>query len=861
MKPRPQSMTIEYVGTRAYISDEWFNSKKKYRTVFERHEIDKINIEIELFNLLYQKEEQNIYVRISLIEMVNNQEEVIGKVEYKQEIGKEDKFIYLRHRIEEIGVMRTHIPEKKCEVYVNDKLEGTLLFYINDVGQLTHKYNPYFDIVEIRLFNGNEIDDINKITPLKVFKRDAIQYMYVDLVVKNKVSQLCYLEFSYRYMDKNGFIKGEAGIIEKLTPQNGEIVHFYTGWGRSEASSEIYPQDIYFVDILLLGQIIARVQAVIADEEIVGNAFYWLGNPFIIFASSVLPKAGRISMKDDVSVQPVLDKLNSMIGLNELKSQINELLAFIKYLNLEKKMGIVRNETLNLHTVLMGNSGVGKSSIVKLLGEIFAAMGLLSNGQVIEVSRSDLVAEYIGQTAPQTRKFIEKARGGILFVKEAHDLYRGPYSNDYGIEAIEVLIHEMMDGSGDIVIVFGGYKDEMENFLSSNRALKSCFGYYFTIPDYTPDQLMQILIRKANELNLIISNEAQVEFEKIILNKYRDRDKTFGNARFAINLLQDARMNMAKRIMNDPHLEELNAEKLSTIEKIDVLEIINNQRFNEKLYLRIDEPMLELALTELNNLVGLQKVKKEINELVKLTRFYNERGKPFHKALSLHYVFAGNPGTGKTTVARLLGNIFRALGVLEKGHLVEVDRSELVAGYIGQTAIKTEELIHSAINGILFIDEAYSLTSSSENDFGKEAIEVLVKEMEDHRNELSIIVAGYPDLMNKFIHSNPGLKSRFTRVLYFDDYSEQELVEIAKIMLKEEDLIMTQEAEQSLLLLIREIPRGKSFGNARDVRKIVDLIIKKHNLRVAEIPVSHRTEEDVYHVREIDIPFIEEISL
>jgi SpoVK/Ycf46/Vps4 family AAA+-type ATPase len=159
----------------------------------------------------------------------------------------------------------------------------------------------------------------------------------------------------------------------------------------------------------------------------------------------------------------------------------------------------------------------------------------------------------------------------------------------------------------------------------------------------------------------------------------------------------------------------------------------------------------------MNRLIGLSSVKKEINEMVKLVRYYHEIGKPVNKAFSLHYIFTGNPGTGKTTVARILGDIFRALGLLEKGHVVEVDRSEMVAGYVGQTAIKAEKVILSALGGILFIDEAYSLAFNKDgNDFGKEAIEVLLKEMEDHRNKLSVIVAGYPKPMVDFINANPG---------------------------------------------------------------------------------------------------------
>lgn len=867
MKSSLNEKGIEFIEARTYITKEWFNGQKKYRKVFAIDEIELIYLEIKLFNLLYGKEDQEFEVEIIYKEQDEDQEyeNIVDTLKFMAKASKSEKYKYIYNEISEIvdmELINTRIPEKKFEIFINGELAGLVNFYINNIdhSELTNVLNPYFDILEVRVFHGNDIDNISKVKPLSIVKRDTIEYLYVDLVVKNKVTFTCYVELLFRYMDIHGYIKGEASIVEKLSTNDGEIVHFFTGWGKNEPSVDTYPQDKYYIDILFMSQIIARVEALIGDEEMEGNSRYWIGNPFTTFTSSIQGTVGSKDMACNSSVDVVLAKLNTLVGLEELKKQIHELLSFLKYVEVRKKKGIYENERLNLHTVLMGNAGVGKTTIARLFGELFASMGILSKGHVIEVTRTDLIAEYVGQTGPKVKGVIDKASGGILFIDEAHALYKRESSSDYGVEAIEVLIKEMMEGSNNLVVIMGGYPNEMKEFLSYHPALKSCFGYFFTIPDYTPEQLMQILLNKAKEVNLSITSEAKEEFEKIIINKYRDRDKTFGNARLAINLLNDAKMNMAKRLMNLTNPDELEIEKLSLIEKEDVIEIVRKSEVEKKLSLKIDEPLLEMALVELNNLIGLKSVKKEINELVKLTRYYNEIGKSFHKALSLHYVFAGNPGTGKTTVARLLGDIFRALGVLEKGHVVEVDRSELVAGYVGQTAIKTEKVIHSAINGILFIDEAYSLNPTSDEDFGKEAIEVLVKEMEDHRNELSVIVAGYTDLMREFINSNPGLKSRFTKILYFEDYSDEELVDIAKVMLKEEELMLVDEAERKLLELIKIFPRDKNFGNARTVRKIVDLIIKKHNLHVAEIPMTERTDYDIHFVKEAHIPQMVDVT-
>ena len=265
---------------------------------------------------------------------------------------------------------------------------------------------------------------------------------------------------------------------------------------------------------------------------------------------------------------------------------------------------------------------------------------------------------------------------------------------------------------------------------------------------------------------------------------------------------------------------------------------------------------MEDLQAELDGYIGLEAVKKEVKNLINMVRVYQmrrENGLPTTD-LSLHMVFSGNPGTGKTTVARLMARIYHALGILSKGQLVEVDRSGLVAGYVGQTALKTAKVIEQALGGVLFIDEAYALNGRSENDFGQEAIDTILKAMEDHRDDLVVIVAGYTDLMDKFIHSNPGLESRFNRFLLFEDYTVDEMMGIFKMRCGK-GYVLAPDAEPLVRDYIAEESADGSFGNGRGVRNIFEHILVAQNNRLAKMDSVTRddlmtlTVDDVLHAR------------
>ncbi len=263
---------------------------------------------------------------------------------------------------------------------------------------------------------------------------------------------------------------------------------------------------------------------------------------------------------------------------------------------------------------------------------------------------------------------------------------------------------------------------------------------------------------------------------------------------------------------------------------------------------------MEDLQAELDSYIGLEAVKKEVKNLINLVTVYQMREKNGLPTggLSLHMVFSGNPGTGKTTIARLMARIYHALGILSKGQLVEVDRSGLVAGYVGQTALKTGKAVEKALGGVLFVDEAYALNGRSDNDFGQEAIDTLLKAMEDHRKDLVVIVAGYDGLMDTFIHSNPGLESRFNRFLHFEDYTSDQLLEIFKMQCQKGCYELADgAAERVREILESESANQVSFGNARGVRNIFEKILVAQANRLAGM--ENVTKEDLMRLTREDL--------
>ncbi len=836
---RGSMKNYKFKTLKIFASDEWLaNRTREYRTVYDKSELTYVSAELAFYNKLFDESDWEANVRIrAFSHLAGGEKKEISNQEEKRKVRLDENVVYVNKG------WGTAIPgtfwaegEYSWEAYIDEELVGTKNFFVESVGQVTLGSNPYFDLKSIRFFTGdyNAVNNDQKVY-LRTIDKNETQYLYIEFTAINKLMKAWNCEIVFNWYNAAGLLKAR---IERFRKVKGEVadepIIFNEGWGNDTPGT--WKDSNYRLEITFMDCVIAILHVKTGDEDVEGEVDIEYV-PHAHIASSATPAVPEESLEMQVM------KLDELVGLEELKKEITDHISYLNFIKIRKERGFNDTDTINLHSVFVGNPGTGKTTVVKRLGQIYKSMGLLSKGHVKEVDRSHLIGEYIGQTAPKVKKVLEEAKGGILFIDEAYALSReGDDAKDFGKEAIEVLIKEMSDGSKDLAVMFAGYPKEMDNFLKSNPGLKSRIGNYFHFEDFTPDELHAIANRAAIDRHVVLTEDANNYLGEQLMEGFRNRDRTFGNARYAISLIEEAKMNLGLRMMKRTDIKDVSKETLSTIEKEDI-ELVFKQRDKKKYHITINEKLLQSAMDELNALVGIDSIKNEINELVKLIRFYNDIGKDVLNKFSLHTVFLGNPGTGKTTVARIMGKIFKALGLLERGHMIELDKQGLVAGYVGQTAIKTDEKIRDAKGGVLFIDEAYALSEG--NDFGREAIETLLKRMEDMRGDFAVIAAGYTEPMNRFLESNPGLKSRFDRIYTFNDYSTEELFKIAVNLFRTEKVRLDDEAYNYLQTYITHVHniRDKYFGNAREIRKMVQDIIQYQNLRLAGIPKAERTTE------------------
>lgn len=520
------------------------------------------------------------------------------------------------------------------------------------------------------------------------------------------------------------------------------------------------------------------------------------------------------------------EELAAIIGLENVKDFVRTQYHVILAREKRKKASLKVDTTQSLNMIFSGNPGTGKTTMARVVANMFHSMGLLKSGHLVETDKSGLIAEYVGQTAKKTEEVFKSALGGVLFIDEAYAITND--GSSYGQECIDILVKLIEDYRGEILVILAGYSKEMNDFMKANSGLESRFPLKIDFPDYSAEELFEIGKNMISKKGFSLSEDAILAFKEAVYDLKRHSTATSGNGRMVRNYIDEIIRNQSSRIA----LSEVSTEEMTVI----IAKDIEAQSPVENTY------NLE---AELSKVVGLESVKNYIRSLNARLMVQEQRKKHGLKVSTtqtLHMIFMGNPGTGKTMMARTVANVLFNMGIISTNKLVETDRSGLVAGYIGQTAIKTREVIESALNGVLFIDEAYALAQGGNNDFGQEAIDTLVKMMDDNRDRLVVILAGYYDDMHNFLNKNAGLQSRFPNIIEFEDYSTDELFSIAERMYKEQGYILSSEAIELLGEIFEEGKKQPQFGNGRYVRNIFEKSLNNQAMRLSRSSTIGKAE-------------------
>lgn len=649
-------------------------------------------------------------------------------------------------------------------------------------------------------------------------------------------------EFELRLYDETGRIIASQIQLAGTYENQGQS-YISLMWEMGGGKKDFWGKGNYLVEVLFMDETVISAPFEVGSRD----------TESIYGREAIQPRthiAGKKIIKSE-SIENPLHELNEMIGLTGVKQKISNYCNLMRLEQQRNRKGLPA-QLHPLHAAFIGNPGTGKTTVARLLGKILKDMGMLSKGHVVYEERSTLIGQFYGSEDEKTLAALKRAQGGILFIDEAYSLYKPEDPKDPGVNVLQTLLTALADESNrDWMLLLAGYPAPMKNLLNCNPGLESRIPetnrYYFD--DYNMDELMQIADLYCKRKCYRLTTEARKALQMVVRRAYSLRDETFGNGRYINSLLsEEVLQNMARRVNGIP---SPTVEQLMTIEKEDIPGIRQGD--------------YKKSLAKLNRMVGLTHLKKSIGEhlnFVNMVRLRAEQG--IGTALPpMHMIFTGNPGTGKTTVADFIGEIYASLGLLSRGNVVRVERSDFIDTKVGGTEQKTKAILKSAQGNVLFIDEAYALMKENRdsNDFGPRVIETLLTTLGREEVDMLVIMAGYPDEMEKLLESNPGLKSRFPYVFHFEDYTADELMEIARgVADKQGYRFSTAAAKAMKALVAREVQhKDRHFGNARFVTRLISTkIIPAMSSRLATLPPEKLRNKRVLQTIQVqDIPITE----
>lgn len=694
------------------------------------------------------------------------------------------------------------------------------------------------EIISIKMFDLLDNLNLVKRTYVLQFEGNRTKYIAAEIHLQNPFFNI--QDYSYKGLTI-WFLDDEEVGRNKFnfdTKKEWEIIEFVQSWGtpipgfwkNGEARVEIYLDD----------NLICKHAIPIASKQIVifQNLNYSDSENFNKLVTSQPKNVEQAAHRTNSNVldADMLQELNSLVGLKHLKQSLTDFITYLNFIQERKTRGVETDEQLYTHCIFLGNPGTGKTTVARLLGKYFKAIGLLENGHVVEVDRSGLVGEYIGQTALKTENVINQALGGILFIDEAYSLKHNNSGQDFGQEAIDILLKRMEDQKNEFVVIAAGYPDLMKSFIESNPGLKSRFTHIFSFDDYSSDELVNILKIFASKERYKITEEA----EQILKNKLEsislEKDESFGNARFIRNIFTNSKIQLSKRFQKLPD-DEKNFSSLNVISAEDIIEAFyDHSKNNSGSSINIDR--MEKYLSEFNNLAGLNEVKTTFNRLLaglKLEKLKKDR-LISSNSRNLNSIFISTPGLGTSHVARIIGKIYKELSLLKNGHLIEIHSNTFSQLNKSESFIRLEKIFDEAMGGIILVNQAV-LTLNAIHNFSDSLLQELLKNLYLSNNKLVTILSGTREEIADLFDAVPLLPNQFPNFFVFDEYSSRQLLDIALNICQKKNYQLDEGAWQELLelVLLQRKNNKQNFSNARTIKEIINKAIEKQEERILSL--------------------------